>query len=130
MTRFIPAQCPGPAKAPLPAIPPGRGYLLRCGVLRHIREHYPSFIAHTGSCARPKPARRLRLSLIRQVFAGCHSRPGGTGSWPFPTLSLQSLRRCLDPLPRGAPLVHLLASSQRAPASPQTSQVRHAKLSR
>jgi len=36
--------------------------------LHHIREHYPSFIAHTGSCARPKPSRRLRLSLIRQVF--------------------------------------------------------------
>ena len=48
-----------------------RCYLLRCNILRHIRGHYPSFIALTGSCARPNPSRRLQLSLIRQVFAGC-----------------------------------------------------------
>jgi len=39
-----------------------RCYLLRRGVLHHIREHYPSFIAHTGSCARPNPSRRLRFN--------------------------------------------------------------------
>jgi len=56
-----------------------RCYLLRCGVLHHIREHYPSFIAHTGSCTRPKPSRRLRLSLIRRVFAGCRQSLLGVG---------------------------------------------------
>ena len=56
-----------------------RCYLLRRGVLHHIREHYPSFIAHTGSCARPKPSRRLRLSLIRRVFAGCRQSLLGVG---------------------------------------------------
>ena len=30
-----------------------RCYLLRRGVLHHIRKHYSSFIAHTGSCVRP-----------------------------------------------------------------------------
>ena len=44
---------------------------LRYDVLRHIRRHYPSFIAPTGSCARPNPSRRLWFDLIRQVFAGC-----------------------------------------------------------
>jgi hypothetical protein len=48
-----------------------RRYLLRHGVTHHIRGHYPSFIAHPHSCARPKPSRRLQLSLIRRVFAGC-----------------------------------------------------------
>ena len=43
-------------------------------VLHHIRRHYPSFIAHTGSWARPKSSFRLRLSLMRKVFAGyCQS---------------------------------------------------------
>ena len=37
----------------------------------HVGRHYPSFIAHTGSWARPKPSTRLRLSLLRLVFAGC-----------------------------------------------------------
>ena len=90
------SQGPPSAQSPFAR---NRCYLLRRGVLHHIREHYPSFIAHTGSCARPKPSSRLRLSLIGRVFAGCHSRPGGTGSWPFPTLSLQFLRRRLDPYP-------------------------------
>ena len=56
-----------------------RCYLLRHGVLHHVREHYPSFIAHTGSCARPNPSRRLQLSLIRRVFAGCHQSLLGIG---------------------------------------------------
>ena len=32
----------------------------------------PTFIAPIGSCARPKSSCRLRLSLVRQVFAGCY----------------------------------------------------------
>ena len=49
------------------------------GVVRHVGEHYPSFIAHTGSWARPKPSCRLRLSLLRQVFAGCRQSLLGDG---------------------------------------------------
>ena len=65
--------------------------------MHDIRERYLSFIAHTGSCARPKPSCRLGPNLVRQVFVdSCRSLPG---RWPFPTLSLQSLRRCLDPYP-------------------------------
>ena len=40
-------------------------------VLHHVRGHYPSFIAHTGSCARPKPSCFLQPQLGQQVFAGC-----------------------------------------------------------
>ena len=65
--------------------------------MHDIRERYLSFIAHTGSCARPKPSCRLGLNLVRQVFVDCCKSL--LGSWPFPTLSLQSLRRCLDPYP-------------------------------
>ena len=81
-------------RAPLPA----QG-VTSCGVMSMhvIRERYLSFIAHTGSCARPKPSCRLGINLIRQVFVDyCKSL---LGSWPFPTLFLQSLRRCLDPYP-------------------------------
>jgi len=56
-----------------------RCYLLRRGVLHHIREHYSSFIAHTVSYARPKPSRRLRLTLIRRIFAGCRQSLLGDG---------------------------------------------------
>jgi hypothetical protein len=48
-----------------------RRYLLCCDVLRHIRGRYPSFIAHTGPCARPSSSCCLRSSLLQQVFAGC-----------------------------------------------------------
>ena len=86
MPIFNDTACPG-SKSGAGQGPPGaqspfarnRCYLLRRGVLHHIREHYPSFIAHTGSCARPKPSRRLQLSLIRRVFAGCHQSLLGVG---------------------------------------------------
>ena len=81
-------------RAPLPA----RG-VTSYGVMsmHDIRERYLSFIAHTGSCARPNPSCRPGLNLVRQVFIDCYKSL--LGSWPFPTLSLQSLRRCLDPYP-------------------------------
>ena len=77
---------------PLKVLPP-------CGVMSMhvIRERYLSFIAHTGSCARPNPSCRPGLNLVRQVFVDCCRSL--LGRWPFPTLSLQSLRRCLDPYP-------------------------------
>ncbi len=57
-----PAQSPGPVRmvGPPSAQSPfarNRCYLLRCGVLHHLRGHYSTIIAHTGSCARPKPSR-------------------------------------------------------------------------
>jgi len=68
-------------RAPLPT---SRCYPLWRDISYHVGRHYPSFIAHTGSWARParhrersgeaggpKPSTRLRLSLLRLVFAGC-----------------------------------------------------------
>ena len=72
-------------------------YLRRRGVSHPVSRHYPAFIAHTGSCARPNPSHRLR-SLPWPVGL-CRLSPVPAGRWPFPTLSLQSLRRCLYPYP-------------------------------
>jgi len=74
-----------------------RCYLQRHGVSHHIRESYLPFIAPTGSCARPKPSSCLGVTLAHQVL--CRLLRAPAGRWPFPTLSLQSLRRCLDPYP-------------------------------
>ena len=48
-------------------------------LLHDIRERYLSFIAHTSSCARPKPSFRLGVNLERKVFAGCCESPLGDG---------------------------------------------------
>jgi hypothetical protein len=90
----VPLRCPLCAESPFARL---RCYLLRRDVLRPVRESYPSFIAHTGSCARPKPSSCLGVTLVHQVL--CRLLRAPAGRWPFPTLSLQSLRRCLDPYP-------------------------------
>ncbi len=56
-----------------------RCYLLWHDVLHHVGRHYPSFIAHTGSCARPKPSCFLQPQLGQQVFAGCRKPLLGNG---------------------------------------------------
>ena len=55
----------------------------------------------------------------------CRLSPVPAGRWPFPTLSLQSLRRCLDPYPAVSLKWLLLASSLKPTASHPTSHVRH-----
>jgi len=50
---------------------PSRRYLSGGGVVHHLRGHYPSFIAPTGSCARPNPSLRLQPWPRRRVLAGC-----------------------------------------------------------
>ena len=55
-------------RAPLPArgVTPSRGDLAG-----HLGGRYPSVIAPTSPCARPKPSARLGFRLVRAVFAGC-----------------------------------------------------------
>ncbi len=55
-------------RAPLPGagIPRPQGDLTD-----HLRGHYSSFIAHTGSCASPISSFLFRVLLIKKVFAGC-----------------------------------------------------------
>ena len=72
-------------------------YLRRRDVSRPVSRHYPAFIAHMGSCARPNPSHRLR-SMPRSAGL-CRLSPVPAGRWPFPALSLQSLRGCSAPYP-------------------------------
>ena len=63
-----------------------------------VTRRYPSFIAHTGSCARPKSSHPPRfypctVSLRRMLRAPAGSRP-------FPTLSLRIFLYVQGPLPR------------------------------
>lgn len=74
----------------------GAPVLLQRDVSHHVRRSYPPFIAHTGSCAKPNSSRRLRLTNTAGLY---RLSLVPAGRWLFPTLSLQSLRRCLDPCP-------------------------------
>ena len=90
--------------------------------VHHIREHYLSFIALTGSCAGPKPSRRIWLTLLDgslQVVA--------SPCWEMvlPDVIPAILAQVLGPIPRDASLVLLSVSSQRVSASPPLHQVRH-----
>ncbi len=68
---------------------------MRRGVSRHVRGHYPSFIAFTDSCASPNPSSRLGFTLVRQVFAGCRQPLLGVG--PSRRYLCESFPTCLDP---------------------------------
>ncbi len=90
---------PSPPSAQSPFAHP-RCYLRWGDVSHHLRGHYPPFIAHTGSCARPNPSCRLRLSLFRQVFAGCCQPLLGDGL--SRRYLCESFSGCLDPYPGGS----------------------------
>jgi len=85
-------------RAPLPA----QGFT-SYGVLsmHDIRERYPSFIAHTDSCARPKPSHCLDFTLGQWVYAGCCKSLLGVG--PSQRYLRESFPRCLHPYPGSPP---------------------------
>ena len=87
---------PGSARCPEPLCPL-RVLPLRGSVYRHLERHYPLIIAHTGSCARPKPSRCFQC--IQRVFAGCRQSLLGVG--PSRCYLRKSFPRCLDPYPGG-----------------------------
>jgi len=64
----VPHWCPPNAESPFASL---RCYLAEGNICCYLNRHYPVLIAHTGSWARPKSSFRLRLSLLRKVFAGC-----------------------------------------------------------
>jgi hypothetical protein len=64
----VPHWCPPDAESPFASL---RCYLAEDNIDCCLNRHYPVLIAHMGSWARPKPSFRLRLSLLRKVFAGC-----------------------------------------------------------
>jgi hypothetical protein len=53
--------------------------------------HYPPFIVHIGSCARPKFSPCLKRSLEQKVFSGCYCEP--LLRLALPTLSLSIFRQ-------------------------------------
>ncbi len=67
----------------------------------HVGRHYPTFFAHTGSCARPKSSHSLGFNFEPRVFAGC--------CVPLLEVGLsqryfrESFPRCLHPYPGGPP---------------------------
>ena len=72
-------------------------YPSECHISCDIDRHYSTLFAHTGSCASPKPSHNLGLSPC--AVGLCRLLRTPAGSWPFPTLSPQSLYRYLDPYP-------------------------------
>ena len=91
----------GPPSAQSPFAHP-RCYLLCRGILyHHVSGRYPTFIARTGSCARPKRSCRHRSPLLRQVFAGCRHSLLRVG--PSRRYLCESCSGCLDLYPGGSP---------------------------
>ena len=87
-------------RAPLPL--PGVTY--SGGTFHPIRGRYPSFIAHTDSCARPPSSHLLGFRLVWRVFAGC--RQSLLDGGPSRRYLCQSFLGCLAPypgVPSGAP---------------------------
>jgi len=76
-------------------------YPRRGGLEGRLVGRYPLVVAHTGSCARPSPSPRLRFGRCARGL--CRLSPVPAGRWPFPTLSLRSLRRRSDPCPAALP---------------------------
>jgi hypothetical protein len=75
--------------------------LVRRGVSHPVGGLYPSFIAHTSSCARPNSSQCLRLSLVHWVFAGCCQSLLQDG--PSRRYLRKSFPRCLVPYPGASP---------------------------
>ena len=88
-----PRPCPLDAESPFA---PSKRYLEANGIECRLEGRYPFFVAHTDSCVRPRPSHRLQFPSPMSL---CRLLPVPAGRWPFPTLSLNSLCRCLDPYP-------------------------------
>src|SRR5262245_2412827 len=83
----------------------------------HLRGHYPSFLAPTGSCAPPPFSRSFRLPYTARL---CRLRRAPAGSWWFPTLSLRVCPSMRGPLPRrcGGCMYPVLPHHHRPSSSP------------
>ena len=84
-------------RAPLPF----PGVTCSGGTFRPIRGRYPSFIALTGSCARPPSSDLLGFRLVWWVFAGC--RQSLLDGGPSRRYLRMSFLGCLAPYPGVSP---------------------------
>ena len=104
MTRFIPAQSPGPAKAsqvpraPLPVTGVTSYAVASCTTSESITP--PSWLMRRTKTLPP-------TSVVPNTTGLCRLSSVPAGSWPFPTLSLQSLRN-------GDIIIPYLSSSQQS----------------
>ncbi len=101
-------------------------YPTQGGVAHLLGEHYPSFIAPTGSCAGPRPSHIPRLSLRQWVFAGC-SKP----CWEMALPGVISANLSPDAwtYTPAVPLVPMPVTSQRTSAFAMSGTARHSTLS-
>jgi len=68
---------------------------------RHLKRHYPLIIAHTGSCARPKPPRGLRFPYTAALCPPQADHQYLLGDGPSRCYLRESFPRCLDSYPGG-----------------------------
>jgi len=88
-------------------------------VIAPFQRHYPPFFAYTGSCARPNPSHRLRLSPY--TAGPCRLLSVPAGRWPFPTLGPASLSLDAWTCAPAAPKVHVPVPSFGTSAFPTCS---------
>jgi len=123
---------PEPPSAQSPFARLGR-YPRRRDVQHLVRRRYPSFIAHTDSCVRPKSSLPISFSLY-----GRSLQVAVSPCWmmALPDVISTICVKALGPLPRRVPYdpvrldvlaLGLDASIERTSASPQSRRARHAK---
>lgn len=78
-----------------------RCYLSRHGCVLHVSGHYPAVIATTGSCASPKPSRRLWSKPWSAGLCRLWSTPAGHRT--FPAFLPRIFPQMPGPLPRWSP---------------------------
>src|SRR5262252_7961852 len=98
-------------QAPRAPLPPIRCYLHGEDVLRHLERHYPFFLAHTDSCAKPLPSFRFQVPPLFERSLQVAASPCCVKALPnaisvvlpyVPGPLLQLLPRCCLPfLPLG-----------------------------
>ena len=101
MVTAIPAQSPGLTKArQVPRAPlPTTGVTSCCAVSTFLLHQRELPLLHR-SCRLMRQTKFLSPSSVVPITMSlCRLSPVPAGRWSFPTLSLQSLRRCLDPYP-------------------------------
>ncbi len=74
-----------------------RRYPLRCVLIGHMGRHYPSVIATSNSCARPKSSPGLGLPLYQESLQVCDESLLEVG--PSRRYLYESFSTCLDPYP-------------------------------
>jgi hypothetical protein len=122
----------GPAQRPVVVSVPNRhgreplcpvGALPRQGSCVHdLGRRYPTVLARTGSCARPRPSHGLRLSLGPRVCAGWCESLLGHGPSRRSAANLSSDAWTYTP---AVPLVHTPVTSQRTSAFAVSGPARH-----